>query len=201
MKVRGGDAALAHPPIPPQGILLFVSMSDFEPHSRLVHATSVFEEGWLIVQAQYYKLEQVSERGYRLLPEKRYLVVNSLVRLKGLEFSRTQGGPQQRSLRGCATGPAASRAWVASRSSARTCTTLSLARARRRMRRPTPRLRPTCMGPTVSCLTLPRTSSMTTRREGATGVFLSRNGCLRGVEAKKNHCAARRGVFTVVRAL
>ena len=27
--------------------------------SRLVHATSVFEEGWLIVQAQYYKLEQV----------------------------------------------------------------------------------------------------------------------------------------------
>ena len=103
----------------------------FAAPSRLVHATSVFEEGWLIVQAQYYKLEQVdplaahrthhtapispcvaplsqvSERGYRLLPEKRYLVVNSLVRLKGLEFSRTQGGPQQRSLRGSATGPAA----------------------------------------------------------------------------------------------
>ena len=49
----------------------------------------------------------MSERGYRLLPEKRYLVVNSLVRLKGLKFSRTQGGPQQRSLRDSATGPAA----------------------------------------------------------------------------------------------
>ena len=49
----------------------------------------------------------MSERGYRLLPEKRYLVVNSLVRLKGLEFSRTQGGPQQRELRLSATGPAA----------------------------------------------------------------------------------------------
>ena len=49
----------------------------------------------------------MSERGYRLLPEKRYLVVNSLVRLKGLEFNRTQGGPQQRKLRDTATGPAA----------------------------------------------------------------------------------------------
>jgi hypothetical protein len=49
----------------------------------------------------------VSERGYRLLPDKRYLVVNSLVRLKGLKFSRTQGGPQERELRDSATGPAA----------------------------------------------------------------------------------------------
>ena len=31
----------------------------FAAPSRLVHATSVFEEGWLIVQVQYYKLEQV----------------------------------------------------------------------------------------------------------------------------------------------
>ena len=35
------------------------------------------------MQVQYYTLEQVSERGYRLLPEKRYLVVNTLVRLGG----------------------------------------------------------------------------------------------------------------------
>ena len=56
---------------------------------------------------QYYKLEQVSERGYRLLPEKRYLVVNTMIRLKGLSFIRTQGGPQQRELRTTATGPAA----------------------------------------------------------------------------------------------
>ena len=49
----------------------------------------------------------MSERGYRLLPEKRYLVVNTLIRLKGLKFSRTQGGPQERLLRNTATGPAA----------------------------------------------------------------------------------------------
>ena len=79
----------------------------FAAPSNLVHATSVFEEGWLIVPAQYYKLEQVSERGYRLLPEKRFLVVNALIRLKGLAFHRTQGGPQQRDLRTTATGPAA----------------------------------------------------------------------------------------------
>ena len=81
--------------------------SAFPAPSRLVHATSVFEEGWLIVQVQYYKLEQVSERGYRLLPEKRYLVVNTMIRLKGLAFVRSQGGPQQRELRTTATGPAA----------------------------------------------------------------------------------------------
>ena len=46
--------------------------------------SAVYKEGWLIVQCQYYKLEQVSERGYRLLPEKRYLVVNTMIRLKGL---------------------------------------------------------------------------------------------------------------------
>ena len=49
----------------------------------------------------------MSERGYRLLPEKRYLVVNTLIRLKGLAFHRTQGGPQQRTLRPTATGPCA----------------------------------------------------------------------------------------------
>ena len=49
----------------------------------------------------------MSERGYRLLPEKRFIVVNAMVRLKGLAFNRTQGGPQQRTLRTTATGPAA----------------------------------------------------------------------------------------------
>jgi hypothetical protein len=49
----------------------------------------------------------VSERGYRLLPDKRYMVVNTMIRLKGLAFNRTQGGPQGRTLRLTATGPAA----------------------------------------------------------------------------------------------
>jgi hypothetical protein len=79
----------------------------FAAPSRLVHASAVFEEGWLIVQVQYYKLEQVSERGYRRVPGTRYMVVNAMIRLKGLAFNRTQGGPQGRTLRLTATGPAA----------------------------------------------------------------------------------------------
>ena len=48
------------------------------------------------MQAQYYKLEQTSERGYRLLPEKKYFVVNALIRLTGIEFCRSSVtfGPQ-----------------------------------------------------------------------------------------------------------
>ena len=75
------------------------------PTSILIHAGSEFEEGWLIVKCQYYKLEQVSERGYRLLPAIKYLVVNAMVRISGLGFIRAQGGPQQRNLRTTATGP------------------------------------------------------------------------------------------------
>ena len=77
----------------------------FPAPSELVHAGSVFEEGWLIVQGQYYKLEQTSERGYRLLPQKRYFVVNSMIRLMGVSFCRSQGGPQHRVLRPNPTGP------------------------------------------------------------------------------------------------
>ena len=79
----------------------------FPAPSHLIHSGCEFEEGWLIVKCQYYKLEQVSERGYRLLPGIKYLVVNAMVRLSGLEFVRSQGGPQQRKLRTTATGPAA----------------------------------------------------------------------------------------------
>ena len=62
---------------------------------------------WSTTQGVASRCVQVSERGYRLLPEKKYLVVNAMVRLKGLAFNRTQGGPQQRALRTSATGPAA----------------------------------------------------------------------------------------------
>ena len=51
------------------------------------------------MQAQYYKLEQTSERGYKLLLEKNYFVLNALIRLTRIEFSRTQGGPQQHDFR------------------------------------------------------------------------------------------------------
>ena len=71
----------------------------FPAPSELVHA--------VIAQGQFYKLEQTSERGYRLLPQKRYFVVNAMIRLAGISFCRTQGGPQNRELRTTATGPAA----------------------------------------------------------------------------------------------
>ena len=38
---------------------------------------------------------------------KRYVVVNAMIRLAGISFCRTQGGPQNRELRTTATGPAA----------------------------------------------------------------------------------------------
>ena len=31
----------------------------------MLHAGDEFEEGWLVVEAQWYKLEQLSPRGYR----------------------------------------------------------------------------------------------------------------------------------------
>ena len=44
-------------------------------------------------------LSQVSERGYSLLPGKKLLEVSTMVRLKGLAFVGSQGGPQGRQLR------------------------------------------------------------------------------------------------------
>ena len=68
--------------------------------ARMVHATDQFEEGWLVVPAQWYWLEQISERGYRIMSEERLIPVSTTVRLKDIKFSRSQGGPQQRELRG-----------------------------------------------------------------------------------------------------
>ena len=83
----------------------------FPAPSNLIHAGSEFEEGWLIVKCQYYKLEQVSERGYALLPGKKLLEVSTMVRLKGLAFNGSQGGPQGRALRAAtASGARSSRA-------------------------------------------------------------------------------------------
>ena len=38
-------------------------------------------------------------RGYKLLPELRYIVVNAMIRLGGLHFEGSQGGPQGRTFR------------------------------------------------------------------------------------------------------
>ena len=61
----------------------------------------------LVVPAQRYILRQRSERGYELLPDAVWLVVDGLIRLQSLAFSASQSGPQERALRQTATGPAA----------------------------------------------------------------------------------------------
>ena len=38
---------------------------------QMVHATDVFEAGWLVVRVRWYQLEQVSQRGYVLLLHER----------------------------------------------------------------------------------------------------------------------------------
>ena len=61
----------------------------FECPADMVHATDVFEEGWLVVRVKWYRLKQISERGYVLLSEERVVPVMSLVRLLGLAFSNS----------------------------------------------------------------------------------------------------------------
>lgn len=70
--------------------LIKVLSRSFMVEEDIVHATDEFEKGWEVVEAQYYSLEQESPRGYRLLRDKRYIVVNHMVRLKGISFERTK---------------------------------------------------------------------------------------------------------------
>ena len=49
--------------------------------------------------AQWYKLENRELRGYKLLAQKKLLLVNAIIRIKGLKFTSSRGGPQQRELR------------------------------------------------------------------------------------------------------
>ena len=45
---------------------------------------------------KWYKLEDKARRGYKLQGETRYIVVNAMIRLAGLHFEGTQGGPAER---------------------------------------------------------------------------------------------------------
>jgi len=78
--------------------LALASGPAFAAPADMVHATDQFEEGWLVVPAKWYWLEQISERGYRLMTEERLIPVSTTVRLKDIKFSYTQGGPQEREL-------------------------------------------------------------------------------------------------------
>jgi len=75
----------------------------------MVHSGQQYCEGWLVAPGQWYKLKQRSERGYELLEPKVWIVVNHMIRLKGLSFRGSQSGPQGRQLRTVdpTTGPAA----------------------------------------------------------------------------------------------
>lgn len=58
-----------------------------------------FEEGWIVAEARWYKLEKPELRGYKLMPEKVTLLVNAMVRLSNLKFANSSSGPQKRTLR------------------------------------------------------------------------------------------------------
>jgi hypothetical protein len=67
----------------------------FECPEQLVHATDVFEAGWLVVRVQWYELKQVSQRGYVLKREERIVPVNAIVRLLGLAFSNSYSAARE----------------------------------------------------------------------------------------------------------
>ena len=63
----------------------------FPATAAMAHASDVFQEGWLIVKAKFYKYQPDAKhpkgwRGYSLQPEERLLIVNSMLRLKDIKF-------------------------------------------------------------------------------------------------------------------
>ena len=60
----------------------------FPLSERMVHSASAFEEGWLVVEAKWFDLVQVSHRAYVLLDNKVLLLVNTLVRLGDIQFEK-----------------------------------------------------------------------------------------------------------------
>jgi hypothetical protein len=79
----------------------------FEATAETLSATDSIEAGFLVVKAQWLKLEKKDLEGgmrsYTLLDAEVLLVVNHMVRLSGLQFSSYKGGPQGRELRGAST--------------------------------------------------------------------------------------------------
>lgn len=65
----------------------------------LVRGGQQYRQGWLVAPARWYILRQRSQRGYELLEETVWIVVSHMIRLRGLKFTRTQAGPQDRTFR------------------------------------------------------------------------------------------------------
>lgn len=74
-----------------------------------VHSGQQYYEGWIVAPGHWYVLRQQSERGYELQSAEVWIVVNHMVRLRGISFTSSQSGPQGRTLRKLlAKGPASS---------------------------------------------------------------------------------------------
>ena len=75
----------------------------FEAEEDMLHGTDRIQKGYLIVKAQWLKLKEKSgeggRRSYTLLDGEILLVVNTMVRLSGLQFDKGKGGPAGRELR------------------------------------------------------------------------------------------------------
>jgi hypothetical protein len=74
-----------------QLLLAHVLGPAFQLPEQTVHSTQAFQEGWWVVECQWYDLIQVSHRGYRLLPSKVLVLVNSMIRLPGIKFEKVVG--------------------------------------------------------------------------------------------------------------
>ena len=76
----------------------------YEATEATLHGTDGIEAGYLVVKAQWLKLEKKDCEGglraYSLLDAEIILVVNHTIRLAGLQFANGKGGPQGRELRG-----------------------------------------------------------------------------------------------------
>jgi hypothetical protein len=64
-----------------------------------MHSGQPYREGWLVAPGKWYSLRQRSERGYELLSQEVWIVVNHMIRLKGIQFRGSQAGPQEREFR------------------------------------------------------------------------------------------------------
>ena len=60
----------------------------YEAPANELHSSDQIQAGWWVVKAKWFKLEQVSHRGYRLLPDEFNLVVNHIVRIPPVQFDK-----------------------------------------------------------------------------------------------------------------
>ena len=78
--------------------LILVDSEPFEMPADMAHSTDELEEGWLVVRGRWYSLVQRSPRGYKLLPAKKVVLVNAMIRLPNVIFAGGSVGKPPRDL-------------------------------------------------------------------------------------------------------